>query len=976
MVQRIGQIPNITALAHFLSTSPLTRERAVFIVVNNLRETETLMQLLPHLDALHRNRARWRNDILELSALGSSLSHFWVTDTETTNQTILPSPTGLLRQSLRIEKETTLSMNRVKTFLAEHGYEREATANARGRWATRGDIIDIYINQPIRVQFHDDRVESIQPFDLETGKMHGHISTFIIPPLNLRGRSTALDHLTDDALLVVYHQTPLNTSLTQVVAEPFFLPNSTNAGYTEAKAYHLRYETMQHDAHGKHLIAFTQEKEKVESIFAAEHPTIYHSDVMTAGCVNDNQGVMILTDASIGFAAAREQKKSNRIQQATIRKLAPGDYVVHLYHGIARFNRMETMHVNGLNRDYFVLEYAGNDKIYLPVELADRIDSYVGATHPQLNRLSTASWNEAVQRVKEQSLETARDLLNLYAQRSQSHAPQIHSHREEETLDRDCPFTLTTDQTTALQDIMHDLGQEKPMDRLLCGDVGFGKTEVALRAAFRTILNGYQVALLAPTTILAQQHVDTLTERLATHGPQIASLSRFRSAAEQKTIVNGLRNGTVDLVVGTHRLFSKDIQFKHLGLIIIDEEQRFGVKAKEALTRLRKNAHVLTMTATPIPRTLHLSLSGIRDISTILTPPQERKPVVTSIAHLTTEIIRDAVTRELQRQGQTYYLYNRVQSIERRLRELQAIIPDARFGIAHGQMPSRQLASIMHQFDTGEIDVLLASTIIENGLDIPRANTVIVEDASNFGLSELYQLKGRVGRASEQGYAYFLYTEQVPDGDAKKRFVALSEANYLGAGFELAMKDMEIRGVGNMLGKEQHGHAIKIGLNLYVRLLNQAMSEMEGIPPEPTRDIPIDLPLEARIPESVVEDIGDRILLYQQLANLTDIDMLYAKREELAHQHSSFEGLFDLLEIKLLASHSPLLSIDTTYPTTENQLSAARITLSSDQPFAHIPDEWEPVFSRTQTSYKIRATLDALGDGWVQQLKTLLRTMQ
>jgi transcription-repair coupling factor (superfamily II helicase) len=638
--------------------------------------------------------------------------------------------------------------------------------------------------------------------------------------------------------------------------------------------------------------------------------------------------------------------------------------------------------INDLDREYFVLEYAGRDKIYVPVELADRIDKYIGGEHPELQKLSGASWTTALVAVQEDVAKVAQELLDVYARRTTATAHHMLPQKEEQHLDDACPYDLTVDQQDALQNIFDDMMKDQPMDRLLCGDVGFGKTEVALRASFRAVLNGYQVAVLAPTTILTQQHFDTFTERFKDLGVSVGALSRFQSPAQQKETIARIAAGTVDAVVGTHRIFSSDVQFKKLGLIVIDEEQRFGVKAKETLTSLRSSAHVLTMTATPIPRTLHLSLSGVRAISTILTPPEARKAVELTIAPLNTEIIQEAVARERARGGQVYYVYNRVQSIERRKLELQALLGEnVRISVAHGQMPPKALSDVMHAFDTGQIDVLLSSSIVENGLDVATANTMIVENAAMFGLAELYQLKGRVGRAREQGYAYFLYKEQQLAGDVKERFLALQAASGLGDGFELAMRDMEIRGVGNMLGKAQHGHASKIGLHLYVRLLNTAVQQLQGKNTEPLREVNIDLPLEGRIPEDLIPDTAERIQLYQQLANCTDLTELSDAKKDLMNYEllwsddalvPEITGLMQLLEMKILASRSTLTNITTDYPTTSNRLASERITITTSEPLPDLPPEWERIYERSHMAFKARASLDQLGDQWLAKLKQVI----
>jgi transcription-repair coupling factor len=899
-----------------------------------------------------------------------------ITDHNTLEESLLPAVGSVHTTALKLAVGDAVSVEALREQLTEYGYEREKTANASGRWAQRGGIIDVFVDQPIRIELDGEDIVDISVFDLASGKRVCDLNVITIPPLHLPGRSSALDYL-GDAVVVVSQYAAVETRLPQLVIQPFKTSDAVAAGYRATKSYHLRYPNIIADAkRAHHVMVFSEFSDKVKTALADVSPEVVKAMVSGHGFTHATTNTLVLTDTAIGLTEQKHKKQSQRVREALIQGLTPGDYVVHLYHGIARFAGMTQMPINGMTREYFVLGYGGEDKVYVPVERVDLIDKYIGADKPTVHRLADASWNEVVARVKAQTLELAHRLLNTYARRSNAVAPQFKPHADEKNLDAACPFELTKDQNLALHEVLADLGESKPMDRLLCGDVGFGKTEVAMRAAFRAAMNGHQVALLAPTTVLVQQHVDTFIERLRSFGVNVGSLSRFLSAKQQRETIAGIHNGTVDIVIGTHRMLSKDVQWKKLGLIIVDEEQRFGVKAKETLTALRAHAHVLTMTATPIPRTLNLSLSGVRDISTILTPPQERKSVRTIIQQYNPTTVKEAIQHEMERNGQTYYIYNRVQSIEHRKNELQTLLPKARIGIAHGQMDEQPLASVMHAFDTGELDILLATTIVENGLDIPTANTMIVENASAFGLAELYQLKGRVGRSYQQGHAYFLYTEKMLDHDARQRLTALQEASHLGAGFELAMKDMEIRGVGNFLGKEQHGHAVRVGLNLYVRLLNQVSRELEGVEELAERDIPIDLPMEARIPEEVIADEGERILLYQKLAHMREIEQLHEQREKYADMHPSLAALFDLLEIKLLAARSSLISIDTTYPSKHNTLTSPRITLTSDEQLPAMPLEWDVLYVKGAERKKARSSTEDLGTSWVKKLKETIQLLE
>ncbi|MDP3995246.1 MAG: CarD family transcriptional regulator, partial [bacterium] len=574
---------------------------------------------------------------------------------------------------------------------------------------------------------------------------------------------------------------------------------------------------------------------------------------------------------------------SKKLKPSFLKRLHADDYVVHVDHGIAKFAGMVQQNMDNIMREYFKLSYAEGDTLFLPVTAAEKMEKYIGDPNPQLSRLSGSGWGRVLQKASLETLAHARELLNTQAKRQLSQAPSIpNAIKVQKELAQSFPYKETEDQKQTIQAIYDDLSQETPMDRLVCGDVGFGKTEVAIRAAAKAALSGFQVAVLSPTTILTQQHLDTFSDRLKNFPITIAGLSRFQSAKDQAKTVEGLEKGTVDIVIGTHRLLSGDVRFANLGLIIIDEEQRFGVAHKEQLKKMRAQAHILTLTATPIPRTLHLGLSGIRAVSTITTPPEGRKPIETIIEPHNQKHVAAAIEAELKRKGQAYYLYNNVETMPIKLQELQGLMPKVTFGMLHGQLPEEAIAKVMHEFDAKKIDVLVCSTIIENGLDLPNVNTLIVDNAVQFGLSQLHQIRGRIGRGDRQAYAYFFYKRQKLTGEAEKRLQALEEARALGSGFDLAQRDMEIRGVGNVLGKAQHGHVKSIGLGLYTRLLGSAVEEIKsGTPQEMLADISVDLPVEARIPQFFEPNREKRIELYHEWALIDSLDELAQAKDTL-----------------------------------------------------------------------------------------------
>jgi transcription-repair coupling factor (superfamily II helicase) len=603
----------------------------------------------------------------------------------------------------------------------------------------------------------------------------------------------------------------------------------------------------------------------------------------------------LFTDNELfGFTKTRRPQRQRAVgREAFLADLAPGDYVVHIEHGIARFRGLVRRTVDGVEREYLELEYAENDRLLVPTDQVDRLSRYVGPSEhaPQLTRLGTQEWQRVKERVRRAVTDLAQDLLNLYARRelTPGHAFSPDTPWQQE-MEAAFPYIETPDQLRAIAEVKADMEQPRPMDRVVVGDVGYGKTEIAIRAAFKAVLDGFQVAVLAPTTVLAQQHYQTFRERLSGFPTRIEVLSRFRPEREQRAVVQALATGEVDIVIGTHRLLQKDVQFKRLGLAIIDEEQRFGVAHKEWLKRQQPGVDVLTLSATPIPRTLNMALSGIRDLSTLATAPEDRLPIKTYVAEYEERLVREAILRELDRDGQVYFVHNRVQSIERVAAELRRLVPEARIAVAHGQMPEGELERVMAEFQQGAYDVLVCTTIIESGLDIPSVNTILINDADRFGLAQLYQLRGRVGRGAHRAYCYLLYRENKALTEvAQKRLQTIFEATELGAGFQIALRDLEIRGAGNLLGAEQSGQIGAVGFDLYSRMLADAVARLRAAmrgekPPPPSTQLPpvqVDLPLAAFIPESYIDDLNARLALYQRMGAIATVEEAAALAEEL-----------------------------------------------------------------------------------------------
>ncbi|MBN1285964.1 MAG: transcription-repair coupling factor [Anaerolineae bacterium] len=628
----------------------------------------------------------------------------------------------------------------------------------------------------------------------------------------------------------------------------------------------------------------------------------------------------LLTDAEIfGWRRPEPRRRPQKravAPEAYFADMAVGDFVVHIEYGIGRFGGMVRRVLDGTEREYLLVEYADSGAVYVPIHHADRLTRYVGVDErpPRLNRLGTADWDRAKQRTRRAVADIADDLLELYAVRAETAGYAFGEDTPwQHELEASFPYVETEDQLRALHAVKDDMESAKPMDRLICGDVGYGKTEVALRAAFKAVMDGKQVAMLVPTTVLAQQHYNTFLERLLSFPVNVEMLSRFRTPAEQAKIIAGLREGKIDIVIGTHRLLQSDVEFKDLGLLVIDEEQRFGVTHKEHFKQMRTEVDVLTLTATPIPRTLYMSLTGVRDISTIQTAPEDRLPVRTHVGTYDAKVVRQAILRELDRGGQVYYVHNRVQTIYGVADRLKALVPEATIEIGHGQMPENELSRVMRRFALGEFDVLVCTTIIESGLDIPNANTLVVDRSDWFGLAQLYQLRGRVGRGAHQAYAYFFHPrERRLTSDARARLQTIGEETQLGAGMNIAMRDLEIRGAGEVLGARQSGHIADVGFHLYTRMLAEAVDERKSaaevrraVTAPESETVIVDLPLPAFVPTDYVPETNLRLQLYRRLADMTGETAIDAMRAELTDRFGAppppVENLLYQLRVKVFA---------------------------------------------------------------------------
>ena len=642
----------------------------------------------------------------------------------------------------------------------------------------------------------------------------------------------------------------------------------------------------------------------------AGHVTVLEG-TLSAGFEYPDLGLVVITE---GQVLARRKKtaprRSNRDRVKSYTDLTPGDLVVHEHHGIGRFVGIERMTVDGAERDFVKIAFAGTDFLYVPATSLDLISKYIGGGEPEhvrLNKLGGADWSRSKQRAKAAAKELAEGLIKLYAERAKIKGfafPQDDAWQRE--FEDAFPYEETEDQLRCIAEIKTDMESDRPMDRLLCGDVGFGKTEVALRAVMKCVLAGKQAAILVPTTVLARQHYLTALQRFQGYPVTIELLTRYKTGSEQTKLLQKLEAGSVDIVIGTHKLFNKKIKFKDLGLLVVDEEQRFGVSHKETLKELSKTVDVLTLSATPIPRTLNMALSGIRDMSSIEEPPLDRHPVQTFVLEQNDGVLLDAMRRELARGGQVYYLHNRVETIDRCAAQLQKRLPDARIGVVHGKMALREINSVMNAMADGEIDILVCTTIIETGIDIPNANTLIIENADNMGLAQLHQIRGRVGRSSRHAYAYLCYRSGKALSEvAQKRLSAIREFAAFGSGFKIAMRDLEIRGAGNVLGPEQSGHMMSVGYDLYLKLLEEAVQEEKGETPKPRVDCAAELLLSANLPSSYVPDAGQRIDLYRRIALIRTEEQKSDMLDELIDRFGEPpQEAVSLLDIALLRSQA------------------------------------------------------------------------
>lgn len=898
----------------------------------------------------------------------------------------VPNPRRLQELAYRIRVGDPCDRDDLIGRLADAGYERTDPVEYPGQFSVRGGIVDFsppLLDQPVRLEWLDDQIESVRLFDSATQISSQTISEVILLPFE--ETAEALEPLAsyfDPAAIVMISEPERVTetlrdlameweSLAAGPAKGFRRPTETELqetlnsrslirlesiflgeAATNRRAFEFRTTaSLGVGQKGKLLsasLAILEELRQASLVVLTVHspsqrdrfldlcrehhlPALPWSGLagLTAGTTGRQPFYIAVSPVSAGFAdpdgglvvatdeelfGKSEHHRAHRPARApryhtSIEDLRLGDNVVHIQHGIGRYEGLRRLTIQGFESDFLVIRYRGGDTLYVPLDQLGLVQRFTGSgeSSPTLDRLGGSTWSKTTKRIKKEAETIAKDIVELYAARqvSEGHAASpdgVMSHEFEAAFE----FDETPDQRRAIDDVRSDMERPVPMDRLVCGDVGYGKTEVAMRAAFKAVQENRQVAVLVPTTLLAQQHSRNFSERFRPFPVRVEMLSRFRTAAEQKAVLRDLETGQVDIVIGTHRLLQQDVRYKNLGLIVVDEEQRFGVRHKERLKQLRTSVDVLTLTATPIPRTLQMALVGMRDLSMIESPPADRLAIRTILSRFDREMIRTVVRREFSRSGQVFFVHNRVEDIERLGQFLREAIPEARIGVAHGQMSERMLERIMIRFVNGELNLLLCTSIIESGLDIPAANTILINNAHHFGLSDLYQLRGRVGRSGDQAYAYLLVpTDHALSGQARQRLEAIQEFCILGSGFRIAAKDLEIRGAGSLLGRQQSGHIAAVGLDYYLKLIEAAVKEMKGTPVSETREPSLNLKVSAFIPDEFIPEASQRLSYYKRLAGLDSEGTLAEIGKELEDRYGRLPDpvsrLLEVIALRILA---------------------------------------------------------------------------
>ncbi|QGU00537.1 Transcription-repair coupling factor [Candidatus Syntrophocurvum alkaliphilum] len=879
------------------------------------------------------------------------------------------SPNQIKEKTIEIEIDNDINIDNLLKKWVEAGYTRNETVRSPGEFAVRGGIIDVFPvgeEHPYRIELFGDTVDSIHKFDPDTQRSEKKEKRVIITPADeLQGEkleSTLMDHFSKDITiffdepreffktydretrrynefkkeaekeekdikkLYLTNRNELSEIINKktVIYHSFFPGNIPqvkvamleNISQKEMEPFYNNYETLilrlkewlQKNYTVKVALKSKPFKKQLQEQFIDNHLSgVELIDLnLEKGFVSQTFKYALITEQDIrGKKAGKKPSTKKKEAKIILEDLKIGDYVVHETYGIGIYRGVTQANVDNVIKEYLLLQYAGTDKLYLPVDKLDLLYKYTISEEkqPRLNKLGGTEWEKTRKKVSKSIQELAEELLRLYAMRENvqgyAFAPDTPWQMQ---FEDEFPYQETPDQLKSIKEVKQDMERQRPMDRLICGDVGYGKTEVALRAAFKAVMDGKQVALLVPTTVLAEQHYESFKQRFANYPAIVEVLSRFRTPKEQKKVIEDLNKGAVDIVIGTHRMLSKDIKFKELGLLIIDEEHRFGVAQKEKIKALKELVDVLSLSATPIPRSLHMSLTGLRDLSVIETPPPERYPITTYVLEYNEEIIREAVLAEIDRGGQVFFVHNRIQDIYKVKEELEKVLPGLNIAVGHGRMKEEELSKVLLDFNKGAYHILLCTTIIESGLDMPNVNTIIIDGADRMGLAQLYQLRGRVGRSNRLAYAYLTYRpEKVITEAAQKRLNAIREFNELGAGMKLALRDLEIRGAGNILGPEQHGYIQAVGFDLYVRLLEEETQKLKGEKPKEVTNPQLDIDVDYYIPDSYIPDSGTKIRIYRRLLLATEQEEVEEIRKEILDRFGNLpQPVENFLQIALL----------------------------------------------------------------------------
>jgi transcription-repair coupling factor (superfamily II helicase) len=877
----------------------------------------------------------------------------------------VPSANSLGGNTRRLVVGDQMDVNSFLDWLLEHGFHSTSAVELPGEFSNRGGILDVFapdFSSPVRIELFDNEIESLRQFDTGSQRSVADLNQFEITVLTDRESANfeghLFDHIAEDAIVLLvepdsleaeanrflertsdsiklftwdetrkkiagHGQASASAVTTGMLGEQWQLPVESVEKFSgEIGEIRMQVERLARDATGQdyhvHVLASVDgEMARVNEIFSSTAAWKDGRISLGVGCahegfrVRDQHRVIVSCDQIFNRSDLR-RKGNRRLGKAidSFLDLKDGNLIVHLSHGIGRYRGLKMLEKDGQTTEHMELEFHGGTRLYVPAAKIDLVQKYIGGTKrsPTLAKIGGTGWQKRKASVESAITDMASEMIDLQAQRQGRSGIAMRMDTQwQSEFEQSFPYHETPDQLTAIASIKEDLESSQPMDRLLCGDVGYGKTEVSMRAAFQAVENGYQVGVLVPTTVLAEQHYKSFKARMAEFPLEIVKLSRFCTRQEMKENMAKLKSGSADIAIGTHRLVSKGMEFKNLGLVVIDEEQKFGVKVKEKLKNFRSTVNILTMSATPIPRTLHMSLVGVRDISNLETPPEDRIPVETKVTRFSDEIVRNGILREISRGGQVFFVHNRVKDIYILKDKIKSIVPEATIEVGHGQMDELELEKVMSDFILGKFDVLLATTIVESGLDIPNANTIFIDEADRYGLSDLHQLRGRVGRYKNQAYCYLLLQPHKHlNPTAAKRLQAIETFSQMGAGFQISMRDLEIRGAGNLLGTQQSGHIATVGYEMYCQLLEKAVRQLKSMPQRMTIQVDVDLPIAAYVPDEYVPDRRQKLDLYRRLTRLDQFDQINEIESELKDRFGplpkSVMRLLALSEVKLLAA--------------------------------------------------------------------------